>query len=1190
MRIPFAILLAFTLASAPAAMAQDQRLIPDRRAILTENVDFYGSDLQQIFDTTLEVCEQTCLTNSQCSAFTFNARSNACFPKRGVSQQEPYQGAISGWIRQANSGASALAKTRAAELGFLSDADFRSALRQAEDMAREHVTGERDADDLLASAAQARAAKSNVAAANLIGAAINLTDRADQWADYAQTLNDVRTEDQSVRRHYVARSLSAAINAYLRADNAGGQATALAVMARALEQSGRGRDMIPALRLAQSLQPRDDAQAMLDDAIGKYGFRIVEHEVQSDAALPRLCAVFSEDLLRGGTDYSPFVKLAEPGLSVDASARQICVSGVEHGRRYTLTFREGLPSASGEKLAKDVTLNLYVRDRTAAVRFPGRAYIMPRIAAAGIPVETVNADTLDLTLMKVSDRNLIRAIQSDYFGRPMDYWSAEGFRADVAEEVWTGSAEVAMEVNRDMLTRLPLDDVMGSLGPGIYALQAGIPGRDPYDNPPATQWFVISDLGMTTLSGADGLHVFVRSFADVAAIDGATVTLLSRANAVIGTLQTDADGHAAFAAGLTAGRGAAAPALVSVAKGDDFTFLSLTEPEFDLSDRGVSGHEPAPPIDVFLATDRGAYRAGETVNATLLARDAKVGAIEGLPLTARLTRPDGVEYVRALLTDEGAGGHVASLPLAGSAPHGTWRIEVFAEENRVLAQQSFLVEDFLPERIDFTLALPETALRLGQSAPLTVEARYLFGAPGADLGMEGDLRLRAAAAVEGFPGYRFGRYDEYFSPYGDGLFGLGTTDAEGKATVPVDLPALGEIANRPLEATIALRLKEGSGRPVERRITRQIMPDVPVIGIEPAFEGDVVPDGDEARFSLIAVASDLTQTPLDVHWTVNRIERSYQWYSLYGQWNWDVTTTRTRVAEGDLSLTADGPATLAVPVAWGNHEIVVETRGGAAYSAAAIDFDAGWYAPASTGDAPDTLDVSLDKPAYRAGDTATIRIVPRAAGVALVTVVSNRLIDMKAVAVTEGENLVDLPVTDDWGAGAYITASVLRPLDTDAGRAPSRALGLSYAPVDPGAKRLTAGFDMAAEADPRAPMPVALKVDGIAPGETAYATIAAVDVGILNLTGYTSPDPEDHYFGQRKLGVGIRDVYGRLIDGQNGAMGKVRSGGDADTGLKMQAPPPTEELVAYFSGPVTVGDDGYARTEFNLPSFNGTVR
>jgi alpha-2-macroglobulin len=90
--------------------------------------------------------------------------------------------------------------------------------------------------------------------------------------------------------------------------------------------------------------------------------------------------------------------------------------------------------------------------------------------------------------------------------------------------------------------------------------------------------------------------------------------------------------------------------------------------------------------------------------------------------------------------------------------------------------------------------------------------------------------------------------------------------------------------------------------------------------------------------------------------------------------------------------------------------------------------------------------------------------------------------------------------------------------------------------------------------------------------------------------GHPEPDrlqgarPAGHYFGQRKLGVGIRDIYGRLIDGLNGAEGEVRSGGDAGAQARLQAPPPTEELVAYFTGPVEVGADGYARASFDLPS------
>lgn len=84
-------------------------------------------------------------------------------------------------------------------------------------------------------------------------------------------------------------------------------------------------------------------------------------------------------------------------------------------------------------------------------------------------------------------------------------------------------------------------------------------------------------------------------------------------------------------------------------------------------------------MDVFLTTDRGAYRAGETVYATALARDAVADAVDGLPLTAILMRPDGVEYSRQLVEDKGAGGHVFQLPIAGSAPRGVWSLQVLAD-------------------------------------------------------------------------------------------------------------------------------------------------------------------------------------------------------------------------------------------------------------------------------------------------------------------------------------------------------------------------------------------------------------------------------------------------------------------------------------------------------------------------------
>jgi uncharacterized protein YfaS (alpha-2-macroglobulin family) len=351
------------------------------------------------------------------------------------------------------------------------------------------------------------------------------------------------------------------------------------------------------------------------------------------------------------------------------------------------------------------------------------------------------------------------------------------------------------------------------------------------------------------------------------------------------------------------------------------------------------------------------------------------------------------------------------------------------------------------------------------------------------------------------------------------------------------------------------------------------------------FDG-VVAENAEARFTLAGVGADGKATPMTARWELVRIETTYQWYQSFGNWMWQPVTRRERVAEGEVALAA--PSEIAVPVIWGEYVLTVTQADGAAVTS--VPFSAGWFAAADAAATPDTLELSLDKAAYAAGDVAKLRLVPRFAGKAVVMVLSNRLIAMQAVDVAEGENVIDLPVTDDWGAGVYVTAQVLRPMDVAVGRNPARALGLAHAGVDPGARALTATVEVPAEVDPRGALPVAVKVEGITAGETAYVTIAAVDQGILNLTGYQPPDPQGHYFGQRKLGVGIRDIYGRLIDGLNGAEGVVRSGGDAGAGARLQAPPPTEELVAYFTGPYEVGADGYVREEFQLPAFNGTVK
>ena len=99
--------------------------------------------------------------------------------------------------------------------------------------------------------------------------------------------------------------------------------------------------------------------------------------------------------------------------------------------------------------------------------------------------------------------------------------------------------------------------------------------------------------------------------------------------------------------------------------------------------------------------------------------------------------------------------------------------------------------------------------------------------------------------------------------------------------------------------------------------------------------------------------------------------------------------------------------------------------------------------------------------------------------------------------------------------------------------------------------------------------------------------LAAVDEGILLLTGFKSPDPVDYFFGKRRLGVELRDDYGRLLDPNQGAAGTARSGGDQIGGAGLTVVP--TQSVALVSAPVKL-NGGKATITFDVPAFNGELR
>ncbi len=1023
-------------------------------------------------------------------------------------------------------------------------------------------------------------------------------DDAAVWLGLATAAEGVSAglKDDDPRRGQLAEwVMPAAYESYERATARRDEAAALAVGGASLARRELWRPALDADRASLAAADDPKLRAAYEALRDEHGFHVADYSVDAEPATPRICVQFSENLQGSAADLAPFVTVdGQPKPALSVGDRQLCIEGLVHGQRYHLTIRRGLPSTVGESLTKTADYDVFVPDRPARIATVGQTYVLPRVGVEGIPILSVNVDKVDVSILHIGDRNLVATLRAGNFRDQIAGYTFRQLAQDEGRTVWSGTLDVASKLNEDVRTAFPVRQAVGALAPGVYVLQARVHAAGKTDDSDdaggtsATQWFVVSDLGLATVSGDGGITALVHSLATAAPMPGVELKLLARDNEVLGTATTGRDGTAHFDPGLSRGEGGDRPAVMTAAGPDgDTDFLDISGAPFDLIDRGDKGRPAKAGLDALVYAERGVYRSGETVFLTALLRDAAGAALPGVPLTLVVSRPDGVESRRTLVPDAGLGGHSLALPLLADAASGTWSVAAYADpKGAAVGETTFLVEDYLPERLTLALTPAAPQIRPGEPAVVRTETRFLYGAPGAGLSITGDSTVEAAPAPAwpALQGYETGLTDQGVESATTDLADAVTTAPDGTATVSV--PVAEVAATRPLQARIALRVAEPGGRALERGVIVPILPKTGLIGVRPTF-GDIA-DGGTAAFDVVTVdASGARSAASGLHWRLSRDERNYQWYKDgEGHWKFERVDGSKLVAAGTLATQAAATAPIAAQASSGHYRLDLASDD-PGLPGTTVSFDVGFGADAKA-DSPDLLDVKLDKADYRPGDTLRATVSSRFAGHATLVVGQSGVEARREVDLAVGDTVIALPVDAAWGTGAYAMVLAQRPLDAPAKRMPGRAVGLAWFAVDGASRDLAVKLDLPATARPRSTLRVPVRLAGLQPGEAADVTVSAVDVGILNLTRYETPKPAAFFFGQRMLGLDFRDLYGGLIDGLGVGAGAIHQGGDG--GVDASAEKPTQAPLARYSGIVPVAADGTATVDFDIPAFNGTVR
>ena len=842
-----------------------------------------------------------------------------------------------------------------------------------------------------------------------------------------------------------------------------------------------------------------------------------------------------------------------------------------------------------------------------------------------LPLRVTNVDRVDLGLTRIAPEDIVpslRTYDTRYYGR-----AASG-QPEAEPVPFQRTLDIDRPRNEPGIVPLYLDTLLtGQTGVVGVRLRWQPPGRSGRTRTALAQ---VTDLGLTAKFSPHRQLVVVSRLSTGTPVAGARVTLRNRYNEVLWTGTTDAEGRArapgweelapdvSFDA-LGAPPAADPPAAVS-------PLYALVEHRGDVAftgslfNDGVEPYRfglnydwnPAPRTaagSVF--TDRGLYRAGETVHWKAILRAKSGGTWTSVTDSVRMLVRDPREELvfDAVHKPSDVGTVDTSWALPAGAARGRYTIRVasaadtsvtaeYEWQRGGLATGSFRVASFRRSQFSVTARSAADAYVAGDFFEGSVAARYLFGA-----GMAGQpvrTRLVQQSAFHQPPGYAGYRFGPLGGTVYDELAGEETTlDSTSRAELRTQIPR--SETGAPTEIAWSGTVTSPSRQEISDRTTATVHPARFYIGLR--TETTLLDLSADSLLTVDVLTTDPGGVPVgEKSVAVDLIRR--EWDSVRqvgadGRMRWRSEPTETVVGRRTLTTVAGSAQRLSLAVPQGGQYLVRargrDLRGNAVRSETTVYATGSDYA-AWRRDDDDRVPVIAEKSRYAPGETARLMVQsPYEAATALVTIEREGILESRVERVTGSTPSFEIPITDDHLPNIFVSVILLNgrtapPQTTADPGAPGFKIGYTQLRVDAASRRLTVALSPDRETyRPGDEATVAIRLtdadgNGV-PGEVAFS---AADAGVLNRIAYRLPDPFDAFYGPRPLGVTTSESRADLVEqrsyGQKSeAVGG--GGGEGDAAMRTDFRP-----SAHWAPAVRTDRRGRAAVTFRFPESLTTFR
>jgi len=883
------------------------------------------------------------------------------------------------------------------------------------------------------------------------------------------------------------------------------------------------------------------------------------------------------------------------------------------GKNYSLTIEKGLPAADGRKLESTYFKQITFSNIKPKVEWLSEGVFLPNSNENTLQFKSVNLKKVHITVFQVYEENMGFFLQQNSLTDMNNY--SELYR--VGEEVYSGNITINAKRNIWNVNNVNIGKILEkNINTGyivtmtfseedlLYPVVSRIenvtdrqlyyegsddwysfPGSNGYynENGRLSKLVLLSDVALTVKKTKDETHVFAVDILKAEPVVNYNLDMYNYQNKVIESAKTDRNGCAVFIKddGYSI-------------RGED-AMIKLNGKRWETSSFNVAGTTKGKKgLKVYMYTDRGVYRPGDEVHLSSIIRTNSEIPPADQPVILKLRNPMD-QVILEQKTTVGKYGHCTfDLPVAYDAPTGNWKTELhFTGEEYY---QWLKIETVKPNRIKVQMDFPDEIVGKPLELEGKITSKYLFGAPGADLPVLGEMFLSARnPVVREMTDYSFSDPMLKFESR-NRVFAEGTLDDQGEKSVNYAFKKEAEQVNC-INAQLKVTVSEKGGSKVTEYQNVLVMSDTVLPGIK-VPESRYLKRNVDYNFPIVVSNLDgelVTDHKLKITHYVNHY---YWWWEYHNNGREkDFRKAKHTISLGSqVLMSGSEPTDFTVKTEdRGLHYIhVLDTKTG---RSCGIKFYVSWWGDRSREEdekEQDFLQITFDKEKYHPGEKAKVNFDSPSKGTYLLTIEQDgEILKKKVKKVSAGNTSVNINITDKMIPNCYLSLSLIQPHGQMENDIPIRNYGIKPIFVEDPDTRLDFEMDVPEVVKPKEKFEITIRNNS---NQAGSATIAIVDNGLLDLTHFKTPRPWDFYYQKLCLGTTTLDNYDEIIGtllpdvdneftiGGGMAMKKAFAGVDAAQRVKR-----FKAAVVFRQLPeLKAGSEN--TFEFTMPDYIGSMR